>query len=120
MFADSLCDSRWGSHSHRGWITLASFAVQTLGLATLLVLPLLRTEGLPRMHSMVEPILPPPRAAASSAIRRITDHPNHPAITALIVMKPDTRETKLMTARDLEPPVDISRLGVRDGTSNRW
>lgn len=120
MFADSLCESRWGSQSHRGWITVASLAVQTLAIAVLLALPLLHTEGLPRMHSTVEPILPPPRAAASSAIRRITNHANHTAVTALIVMKSNRRQTKLVTAQNLEPPVDISRLGIRDGTSNHW
>jgi protein TonB len=118
MFADSLCESRWGSQSHRGWITVASLAVQTLAIAVSLALPLLHTEGLPRMHSTVEPILPAPRAAAS-AIRRITNHPNHTAITALIVMKPNTRQTKLVTAQNLEPPVDVNRLAIGEGTSNR-
>ena len=120
MFADSLCDPRWESHSHRGWITLASFVAQTLGLATLLALPLLHTEGLPRMHSMVEPILPPPRAAASSAIRRISNHTNYTAVAALVVMKPNSHQTKLMTAQNLEPRIDVSYLGVPDGTGDRW
>ena len=120
MFADSLSESRWGDHSQRGWITLASFTAQTLAAATLLVLPLLYTEALPRMHSVVEPILSPPRAAASSGIRRPTNQPNHPAITALIVIKPTSRQIKLSTAQNPEPPVDINRLGVPGGTSNRW
>jgi periplasmic protein TonB len=115
MFADSL---RY--HSHRGWITLASFTVQTLAVATLLVLPLLHTEGLPRMHSVVEPILSPPRAAASSEIRRPTNQPNHSAVAALIVMRSTSREIKLMTAQKPEPPVDVNRIGVPGGTSNRW
>jgi protein TonB len=119
MFADSLCESRW-DHSHRGWITLASFAVQTLAVATLLVLPLLYTEALPRVHSIVEPILSPPRAAASSGIRRSTNQPNHPVIAAMIVITPTSREMKLMTPQNPEPPVDVNRLGVPDGTSNRW
>ena len=100
MFADSLCESRWESHSHRGWITLASFTVQTLAVATLLVLPLLHTEGLPRMHSIVEPILPPPRAGASPEIRRLTNHPSNPVTVALIVPRQASRETKFIPSEN--------------------
>ena len=49
MFANSLLESNW-VRSHRGWTTLASFGLQTLGIAMLLVLPLIYTEGLPRLH----------------------------------------------------------------------
>jgi protein TonB len=61
MFADSLLESNL-SRSHRGWTTLASFAMQTLGVAILLMLPLLYTEGLPKLHllSVSAPIGPPP------------------------------------------------------------
>ena len=61
MFADSLLESNL-SRTHRGWTTLASFAMQTLGVAILLMLPLLYTEGLPKLHllSVSAPIGPPP------------------------------------------------------------
>jgi protein TonB len=120
MFADTLRESRWGDHSHRGWITLASFTVQRIAVATLLAMPLLYTEGLPRMQSVVEPILSPPRAAASSEIRRLTNQPNHPAIAAPIVIRPTSREIELTTPENPEPPIDVNRLGVPGGTSNRW
>jgi protein TonB len=60
MFADSLLESNWES-SHRGWTTLASFALQTLGIAMLLAFPLIYTEGLPKLHllSVAAPIGPP-------------------------------------------------------------
>ena len=32
MFADSLLDSNWDNRSHRGWTTLASFAMQALAV----------------------------------------------------------------------------------------
>jgi len=56
MFADSFCDSGWSNHSHRGWATLASFALQLLALCCLLLLPLLYTEGLPRL-AILMPLL---------------------------------------------------------------
>jgi periplasmic protein TonB len=117
MFADSLCESH---HSGRGWITLVSFAVQTLAVATLLALPLLHTEGLPRMHSIVEPILSPPRVAAGPEIQRLTKHPSNPVTVAVIVLPPTSREIKLMTPENPDPPVDVNRFGVPGGTSNRW
>jgi periplasmic protein TonB len=76
MFADSLLESNWDNRSHRGWTTLASFAMQTLGVAILLMLPLLYTEGLPKLHlvSVSAPIGPPsgppPAAQQHSAFRQ--------------------------------------------------
>jgi protein TonB len=62
MFADSLLDSHWTNRSRRGWTTLASFALQALGVGIVVFLPLLYTEGLPRLHlvSVGAPIGPPP------------------------------------------------------------
>jgi periplasmic protein TonB len=75
MFADSLLESNL-SRTHRGWTTVVSFAMQTLGVAILLMLPLLYTEGLPRLHllSVSAPIGPPrgepPAAQQHSAVRQ--------------------------------------------------
>ena len=52
MFADSLLESNWDNRSHRGWTTLASFAMQTLAVGILLTLPLIYTEGLPKLRLM--------------------------------------------------------------------
>jgi protein TonB len=62
MLADSLLDSQWANRSHRGWTTLASFAMQALAVAVVLALPLIYTEGLPKLHllSLSAPIGPPP------------------------------------------------------------
>ena len=117
MFADSLCESH---HPRRGWITLASFAVQTVAVAILLVLPLLNTGGLPRMHSIVEPILPPPRPAMTSETRRLRSQPSNPAAVTLMVPRQSSHSTRLTSAESSQPPVDISRLGIPGGTSNRW
>ena len=63
MFADSFCDSGWSTGSHRGWTTLVSFALQALALACLLLLPLLYTQGLPRL-TLLSPLLAPAPPAA--------------------------------------------------------
>ena len=63
MFADSFCDSGWSNRSHRGWTTLVSFALQALAVACLLLLPLLYTQGLPRL-TLLSPLLAPAPPAA--------------------------------------------------------
>jgi periplasmic protein TonB len=67
MFADLLSGSEWSNHSHRGWTTLVSFAVQALGLGCLLVLPLFYTEGLPKLALIGRILAPAPPPAVSPA-----------------------------------------------------
>ena len=61
MFADSLLDHQWANRSHRGWTALVSFGLQALGVAMLLVSPLIYTQGLPAIH-LVSPGVPIGRA----------------------------------------------------------
>ena len=117
MFADSLCESH---HCGRGWITLASFAVQTLAVATLLALPLLHTEGLPQMHSMVEPLVSSPRPGVTQKDQRLTNRPSSPAKAALVVPRQTSREMKFIPSEDSQPQLDFRQFGVPGGTSNRW
>ena len=60
----SLPDSDWSDHSHRGWTTLISFALQALAVGCLLLLPLLYTEGLPRLALLAPLLAPAPPPAA--------------------------------------------------------
>lgn len=68
MFADSLLDPHFTGRAQRGWTTLTSFALQTLVVAALLMLPLLYTEGFPKLR-VIAPSAPigvpqgPPPAA---------------------------------------------------------
>ena len=69
MFADSLLDYRWANRSRRGWMTLVAFALQALGISLLLLLPLIYTQGLPRLQKLevlgapAPPPGPPPAPA---------------------------------------------------------
>jgi hypothetical protein len=64
MFADLSSDSDWSGHSHRGWTTLISFALQALAVGCLLLLPLLYNEGLPKQVLLVPFLTPVPPPAA--------------------------------------------------------
>jgi len=67
MFEDSLLESTGRAQSHRGRATAASFAVQSVLLATLALMPLLCTKTLPgRMWVPNAVILPPPPALGGS------------------------------------------------------
>jgi periplasmic protein TonB len=117
MFADSLCESH---HSGRGWITLATFAVQTLTVAMLLALPLLHTEGLPRIHPTVEPLLSSPLPDAPLETRRLISHPSNPVTVALIVPRQASHEMKLTPPENSPPQVEVGLVGIPGGTGNRW
>jgi len=62
MFADSVLETAWVDRSRRGWTTVASFAVQSMGLCILLLLPLFFTDALPKLRLMeaIAPPAPPP------------------------------------------------------------
>jgi protein TonB len=86
MFADSLLESHWADRSRRGWTTFLSFAAQVLGLAILLSLPLLYTEGLPtfKMIAGGAPLTAPPEEPNVTEERPATGL--HSASTAPLVV----------------------------------
>jgi len=91
MFADSLLESRWANRAQRGWTTVASFALQALCVGVVITLPLLYTEGLPRLHlvSMGAPIGPPPGRRAAEAHHPSTAAPQNNRSTSLLVAPPE-------------------------------
>jgi len=56
MFADFLSDSPWDNRSRRNWTTLGSFAMLTLFLSVISILPLLYVEGLPQL-ALLSPLV---------------------------------------------------------------
>lgn len=65
MFTESLQES--SAHSRRGWTTILSFAVQTVVIATLVLLPLFYTQALPGIVTLGPLIGPPPGEPAHAA-----------------------------------------------------
>ena len=56
MFADCLLETSWRQRTRRSWTTFTSFGVQVVLIGLLLLLPLLRTVGLPSARTVSTPI----------------------------------------------------------------
>lgn len=115
MFADSLLENHWANHGRRGWTTLASFALQALGIAILLTLPLIYTEGLPKLHlvSMSAPLPPPgppPATQQHSGAR-----PAESNIFHGIVVAPPTIPVGVKPIIDDSAPTEACTICVPEG-----
>jgi protein TonB len=70
---DRTLNSSWDERSHRGLATLTSLGLQALAVTVLLMLPLLRPQGLPSFHQLStpiswgQPLAAPPRATRISS-----------------------------------------------------
>jgi periplasmic protein TonB len=53
MFADCMLESSWAHRSRRSWTTLTSFGLQAVAIGLLLLLPLLRSIGVPLVRETV-------------------------------------------------------------------
>ena len=117
MLADSLLDYHWANRSRRGWMTLVACALQALGISLLLLLPLIYTQGLPRLQKLevlgapAPPPAPTPmrpeRAAQSNMVgeRLLTPSRIPHVITSINETTPP-------------PPIDPGGSGILGSTGN--
>jgi len=118
MFADLLCDSSWAHRCHRGWTTLVSFGVQAVVLASLLLLPLFYTAGLPRAPWMASLVAPARTSAAlppAAGTRRL-----RPGVASLWLdrpfMTPGRIPRTISPGEEAAPPsIGSGPLGATDG-----
>lgn len=120
MFTESLLES--SAHSRRGLSTILSFAVQTVAIATLVLLPLFYTQALPAIVTLGRLIGPPPgeRAHAASNERRST-RPSSSEIVDNTVREPMQIRKGVAEIHDQaspEPAVDTGFV-VPGGTGSR-
>lgn len=117
MFADSFCDSGWSNQAHRGWTTLISFAVQSLAIACLLLLPLIYTQGLPKLAvlaPLMAPAPPPAIRPAQSRAMSSSVAPSNMAGTRL-VSPPEIPRSIATLVETAPPPADTVGVGVAHG-----
>lgn len=121
MFADSFCDSGWSNRSHRGWTTLLSFALQAVVLGCLLMLPVLYTQGLPKLAAIAPLLAPAPLPPVPTAQHA---HPASAAqsnLTGIRLLSPaEIPQSINMLTETVPPPpmVDPSAIGVSHGTGD--
>ncbi len=119
MFADFSPDSDWSSHSHRGWTTLISFALQALAVGCLLLLPLLYIEGLPKLV-LLAPFLtpaPPPAAPPEQSRHNPPSTAQSNLMGTRLVAPPEIPQDVSMLNETVAPPplIDPGAVGVRHG-----
>ncbi len=78
LFADCILETPWALRSRRSWTTLTSFAMQAATIGVLLLLPLLKSVGVPVAHSTVSlPVSagsPAPQTTQRRARRGFSEH----------------------------------------------
>ena len=121
MFADSFCDSGWSNGSHRGWTTLVSFALQALVVACLLLLPLLYTQGLPRLTLLSPLLAPAPPAALPPAPPRVNTTGPQSNMVGIRLLEPSEipRTVNMVTETVAPPPMlDVGAIGISHATGD--
>jgi periplasmic protein TonB len=112
MFADTL-DSSWDERSRRGWTTLTSFGLQVLVVGLLLLIPLLRPEGLPLLRKITTPIsagrLPAEPPAVASRPQPTTAVQSNFRSNRL--MTPSRIPSEVVHITDVVPPPQTGPIG---------
>jgi hypothetical protein len=77
MLTTGITEATWRDTSRRTWATLTSFAVQTMGLGILVLLPLIYTQGLPQLKLLTDSGSSSGRTACARADARIKTTNQH-------------------------------------------
>lgn len=120
MFEESLCTPSILDRTRRSWTTLASFAMQAIGLTTLFTLPLLYTEGLPQLHLRDLLLAPPPNVISPPRVEPAVAQPIPTANLAggrLLAPRQIPLQTYKGPDPELAPPMPTgsSPMGVDHG-----
>jgi len=118
IFANAMLETSWAQRSRRNWTTLTSFALQAIVLASLLLIPLLRTVGLPETRILPTPIslgTPPPRTPVQRQ-RTVTIVQSNLVDNVLIAPREIPRHIANVTETTAPPQVSYNDLGIVGST----
>jgi hypothetical protein len=114
MFADSLLDLGKDHHSHRGWTTLASLALEALGIGSVLLRPQLHRKGLPQFQLRGIMAVPAPPSPPRPGPHRLPTLDRRKVVTSRILAMGRFFERSPTRSRlNLRPP---GRCLPRDGS----
>ena len=116
----STLESNWDCSARRGWTTLASFAMQALGLSLLLAIPLLWVQRPPQLHwleRLASPAAPTTPAAtraahAHSAATAVSSLPQRPFIAPRSI---PLQIAAINDADSVPPAPDFPNIGTESG-----
>ena len=121
MFTDSLLSgSPAHSHPRRGWTTLVSFALQSIAVGGLLLLPLLYTEGLPQLQLMAALVAPaPPHAPPSGRFRAAHQSTSNLSSEGKMITPLSVPKNVVSVVESVAPaPVDMGEIGILGSTGD--
>lgn len=103
---DHTIESSWNARSRRGLTALTSFGLQALAVAVLLILPLLRPQGLPLFRQLSTTVnLGIPLGEPSASRTRAGGNPAAPSDpTKIFLRQPQPVQGHLETGNDDAPP----------------
>jgi periplasmic protein TonB len=121
MFADSMLETSWAQRTRRSWTTLTSFGLQAAVIALLLLLPLLKTVGLPSGRILPTPVTlgaPPPAAPPIRHQIVTTIVQSNLADNVLIAPREVPRHVAIIEETAAPPQMNFNTSGVQGGTGD--
>ena len=121
MFRDFVDEAPWAGYWHRSGTTLVSFALQTIAVGLLLLLPLFYTQALPQVQWIEHQFLTPPPGPVAAPPRVRTHAPNILAsnMAGRILLAPQHIPSAIAILNETEvpPPIELpGDLEVQGGT----
>jgi periplasmic protein TonB len=114
MFADSVLETSWGQRSRRSWSTLTSFGLQAVAGGLLLLLPMLRTVGLPAYRALSTPVSfgrPAPEPSAPQLRRGGETVLRNGSSIIHVISQPDHIPITVATGADEGPQLPSGDIG---------
>lgn len=121
MFADSMLDASWAQRTRRNWTTLTSFGLQAVIIGLLLLLPLLKTVGLPSVRALPTPVswgAPPPVAPLAHRQNATTIVQSNLADNVLIAPREVPKQVAMIEETTAPPQMNFNTTGVPGGTGD--
>ena len=113
LFADSLLDSGEQERKRRKFAAMFSFTVQCLVIGTLIIVPLMFTEALPKQQLLtflMAPPPPPPPPPAAQAVAKVVRQIQSELLNGQL-RTPSRIPEKVQMIREEEAPPPLSSMG---------
>lgn len=120
MFGDSVLEVSWAQRSRRSWMTLASFGIQALGIAFLIMLSVAKPVGLPLLRPISLPMTlgPPPGPAPAVQHSRVTNVTQSNLADNIVIAPREVPRSIAMVDEGVPPPqLSFRDYGVQNGMS---